>query len=160
MGRSGEKMSESRHTTSKQKAVSRRDFLDRILAGWGFLVLLPMTYASVRYLLPVPRPRTGVEKVIVGRVEDLSLNSAKIIRLNERPVMLIKTNSGQIKALSARCTHLGCTVKFKEEGSYLLCNCHGSRFDLNGKNVRGPASTPLRPYKVSLEEDKIALTVV
>ncbi len=154
-------MNEVDPKAEQEQHLKRRDFLDRILAGWGMLALAPFFYGIVRYLLPVRRPSAMAGKVVVAQVGDLSLNSAKIIRVNDKPVMLIKTNSGQIKAMSARCTHLGCTVKFTtDQGGYLLCNCHGSRFDLNGRNLRGPASVPLRQFKVSIEEDEIALTSV
>lgn len=154
-------MDEPGFRAKKKQSIGRRDFLDRILAAWGALALLPFVYGTIRFLLPVRTSGATAERVIVGQVSDLALNSAKIIRLNDKPVVLIKTPTGQIKALSARCTHLGCTIKFREEGGgYLLCNCHGSRFDLNGKNLAGPAPRPLQPYKVSLEDDKIALIAV
>ncbi len=145
----------------QNEGLSRRNFIDRILLGWGMLVVLPILYGVIRYLLPVRKAKTGREKVVVGRVSDLAPNSAKIVRLDGKPVVIIKTRSGQVKAVSARCTHLGCTVEFNRElGGHLSCNCHGSRFDLNGKIIRGPASRPLPPYKVTLEDDRIALTEV
>ncbi len=40
-------------------------------------------------------------------------------------------------ALSLVCTHLGCTVTVTEDD--LACPCHGSRFDRQGKVLKGPA---------------------
>ncbi|MHC5010811.1 MAG: QcrA and Rieske domain-containing protein, partial [Planctomycetota bacterium] len=46
-----------------------------------------------------------------------------------------------LRALSAVCTHLGCTVSRAGDGFH--CPCHGSRFDADGTNTAGPAPRPL-----------------
>jgi Rieske Fe-S protein len=56
----------------------------------------------------------------------------------------------RIQFLSSRCTHLGCTIS-KEEGGILVCPCHGSSFDKNGKNLSGPAVKPLENLRWQLE---------
>ncbi len=48
------------------------------------------------------------------------------------------------KVMSSRCTHLGCHISHVE-GDELVCPCHGSRFDTEGNNLKGPASSPLQP---------------
>jgi len=49
-------------------------------------------------------------------------------------------------AMSAVCTHLGCTVGKLEWG--YQCPCHGSRFDTGGRVLRGPAQKPLPWFKI------------
>lgn len=51
-------------------------------------------------------------------------------------------------AVSRKCTHLGCKVNFHEQGNYLECPCHQSRFTPDGKVVRGPAKAGLTVYAV------------
>lgn len=51
-------------------------------------------------------------------------------------------------AISSVCTHLGCNVKHVVGG--FACPCHGSRFDDNGRVVRGPAPQPLEWYSLAL----------
>lgn len=55
-------------------------------------------------------------------------------------------------ALSAKCTHLGCTIN-KAENGRLLCPCHGSEFDLEGKVIKGPAYKNLEIIPVKMNED-------
>jgi len=46
-----------------------------------------------------------------------------------------------LRALSGRCTHLGCTVR--EDGDGFVCPCHGSTYDAEGRVTAGPAPEPL-----------------
>ena len=55
-------------------------------------------------------------------------------------------------ALSARCTHQGCTVAQVDEG--FSCPCHGGRYDLAGTPVAGPPEHPLQPLVVEPLEKK------
>lgn len=55
--------------------------------------------------------------------------------------------AGQLHALSAVCTHLGCEVVWNPAEHSWDCPCHGSRFDTDGKVLHGPAVTPLAAVK-------------
>lgn len=55
-------------------------------------------------------------------------------------------------AISAICTHLGCTVSAPEGGEF-FCPCHGSRFDPAGKMLAGPAPRPLAHLELSFSPD-------
>jgi len=67
--------------------------------------------------------------------------------------VLLIHEGGTARALSARCTHLGCTVTIAEDGSSLVCPCHGSEFELDGTVRRGPAKHPLQPLAAEQLED-------
>jgi len=60
---------------------------------------------------------------------------------------LIRDTAG-IYAMTAVCTHLGCTVGLPA-GGRITCPCHGSVYDLNGGNLVGPAPSPLVHFGVS-----------
>ncbi len=60
---------------------------------------------------------------------------------------LMKDATG-IYAMTAICTHLGCTVGLPN-GSLILCPCHGSQYNLAGGNVVGPATQPLVHFSVA-----------
>ena len=73
----------------------------------------------------------------------------------EQPVYVLTDAQGAHTALSSTCTHLGCTV---EVGStHLVCPCHGSTFDRQGRVVRGPAEEPLPRYQTRLTSDGVLI---
>lgn len=145
-------------TTVENK--SRRSFLNNLLAAWAGLVSVPFFYVISRFIYPPIRKEKIVESMDIGRSDEIIINSAKIFKFNKKPIIVVHTSQDQFKAFSAICTHLGCVVEFKPEGGgYFYCNCHGSVFDLTGKNIKGPAPTPLEPIKVSLKDSGIMLSI-
>ncbi len=64
---------------------------------------------------------------------------------------LIYNHAGEIVAYSLICTHLGCIVE--QVGDTLTCPCHGSRFDLNGELLEGPAQRALKELHIEIQDD-------
>lgn len=62
----------------------------------------------------------------------------------------LRHGSKGFTAISMKCTHLGCTVD--KSGESFECPCHGSRFDENGKLMRGPATRDLPALRVEQDE--------
>ena len=58
----------------------------------------------------------------------------------------------KIRAVSAVCTHLGCTVNLAGKGFH--CPCHGSVFDPEGSVLSGPAPKPLAWFELTLSRDR------
>ena len=54
-------------------------------------------------------------------------------------------------AISAICTHLGCTVN--KAGDHFECPCHGSKYTGAGYVLKGPATAPLNRVELSLSDD-------
>ncbi|MFV0438732.1 MAG: ubiquinol-cytochrome c reductase iron-sulfur subunit [Desulfopila sp.] len=61
---------------------------------------------------------------------------------------LLFDRNGKTWALSRKCTHLGCRVNYHEEGNYIECPCHQSRFSPTGQLSNGPAKSDLPVYQV------------
>ena len=53
-------------------------------------------------------------------------------------------------ALSAACTHNGCTVTYSGTSSHFVCPCHGGTYDTGGNVVSGPPPSPLPKYNTTL----------
>jgi len=69
----------------------------------------------------------------------IPLGGGAVLREGGRKVAVFKGEDGRIHRLSATCTHLGCTVHFNELEKSWDCPCHGSRFDIDGSVLTGPA---------------------
>ncbi len=75
--------------------------------------------------------------------------------------VIFLTREAQLRALSTRCTHAGCTVAWQRKGDTesLKCPCHGSRFDIAGQVLNGPAKLPLARYAVRVEGNDAIVTL-
>ena len=139
----------------------RRDFLKLALWIWGAASAAPVLGMILQYVTPPPAKGSTGDAVLVGKSGDFADGTVKIVRVNKDPVLLIHTPTGQFRALSARCTHLGCVVQYQESPQpHFACNCHGSQFDMNGVNIAGPAPKPLPPFRVTLTGPSVYLTKV
>lgn len=121
-----------------------------------FLTTLTLLFASGGLLIRYLTPRTSVQRQVLASaaVADVPLNGALLFR-TER-LALMRDESG-FYALSLICTHLGCTVTVTEDA--LLCPCHGSRFDLQGTVLKGPADRSLVRMKVEVRGEMVEVVV-
>lgn len=154
LGNLSNKQNQGKSTVTNSK--SRRSFLNILFEGSLFAFVGSVVYPIIRYLNPPkdvgePTPKS----VLAGTVDELKPNSGKIIKFGRKPVILIETPSGDIKAFSAICTHLACTVQYREDFKHIWCACHNGHYDLNGINIAGPPPRPLAPFDVNIKEDKI-----
>ena len=140
---------------SKKTAPTRRDFLSRLIAGWVAISILPTIYGIIQYLIPpiiYEKISQHIAKINLSEIP-LITNGVKILKFNKKAVFLFQIEKNQVRAISAICTHLGCVVQYQPEQKQFKCNCHGSTFDLTGKNTGGPAPTPLQLYRAELTAD-------
>ena len=85
----------------------------------------------------------GQFRVDIGDVSELEPGQAGILRGPDGRTAAYRDDAGVVHAVSARCTHLGCTVRFNDAEKSWDCPCHGSRFGIDGAVLHGPAVTPL-----------------
>jgi len=135
--------------------TSRRDFLNYVLGigffGWIGAILYPM----YSYLVPPKSPEVDTSNISIGKASEIENNSSKMFKIGNKPGILIKTKEGELKAFSATCTHLDCTVQFNKDENLIWCACHNGKYDLNGTNISGPPPKPLTPFKISVQKDEI-----
>ena len=148
---------------------NRREFLVKLGTGAGMVALAAQASASLRSLVPnvsYDAPTT----VKLGYPSDFP-DGLKFLP-DERLFVFREGNT--FYAISATCTHLGCTVRAEAlarvetktvEGTpfrlthRFLCPCHGSQYSGDGTNVSGPAPRPLAWYQLSLAPDDGQLVV-
>lgn len=73
----------------------------------------------------------------------LATGQAQVVRVDGRAVAAYCDDHGALHAVSATCTHMGCLVGWNKTDRSWDCPCHGSRFDMDGKVLHGPATSPL-----------------
>ncbi|MHB8636418.1 MAG: QcrA and Rieske domain-containing protein [Fimbriimonadaceae bacterium] len=131
-------------SVNRDEVRSRRFFLAGLITfitSFGLVVL-----GSLRFI--VPNVQYGKPlRFKVGMPADFPDNTATYIP--EQQIFIVRSGNTYL-ALSATCTHLGCTVRPNDAKPGFFCPCHGSRFDPNGTNIAGPAPKPLEAYEVSM----------
>jgi glycine/D-amino acid oxidase-like deaminating enzyme/nitrite reductase/ring-hydroxylating ferredoxin subunit len=68
---------------------------------------------------------------------------AHVVRDGLGKIGVYRDPEGELHGVSLRCTHLGCLVAFNAAETSWDCPCHGSRFDVDGGVLEGPATQPL-----------------
>ena len=139
------------NTTEK---ISRRTFLDWLLTGgllaWGAAVIAPV----ITYVWPSQKHGPNSQTVSAGKVDEFAEWQHKMIALDNRPVIVVRTPQG-FRAYSAVCTHLGCIVGWDAGRRQIACPCHAGFFDLNGRPVAGPPPRPLTEQGVVVVNNEV-----
>ena len=138
---------------------SRRGFVN-LLMGSGFgAMAVWMLYPVVRFLIPPKGGEPTIASVTLPwKPAEVKTNSGRIFKFGSQPGILVKTPAGEMRAFAATCTHLNCTVQYREEKQDIWCACHNGIYDLNGKNVSGPPPRPLEGYKVNVKGDQVIVS--
>ena len=138
---------------------TRRRFVNWFLGTSGGAFLASVLYPVSRYLVPPPAGESSAATVTLPiKPDELKPNAGKIFKFGNRPAILVRTPAGELRAFSAVCTHLNCTVQYRPDLSHIWCACHNGHFDLNGKNIAGPPPRPLEPFVVNARGNQIVVT--
>jgi cytochrome b6-f complex iron-sulfur subunit len=137
---------------------SRRDFLKYILGGSIIAWLAAVLYPVLAYLKPPKQGEVEVTSVKAGKVTTFAKDSGTIIRFGNKPVILVRTSGGELRAFSATCTHLDCTVQYRKDMGLIWCACHNGKYDLNGRNISGPPPRPLDVYRVVIQGEDVFIS--
>ena len=129
---------------------NRRTFLDTLL-GVGFIsTAAAIAYPVLRFLIPPVTAEPATASVVAAKAAVLKPNSGAIFKFGGRPGIVVRTAEGEVRAFSAVCTHLDCTVQFKADTAQLWCACHNGLYDLDGKVVSGPPPRGLEKFVVNV----------
>lgn len=92
----------------------------------------------------------------VESVDDIRIGEGAILRKGVSKIAVYRDEQGQLHERSAVCTHLGCVVQWNGGEKSWDCPCHGSRFDVDGKILNGPAIRPLGVVREKVEHKQMA----
>lgn len=144
--------------TDTPKDPGRRNFLDYLLGTSVVATLGAMLYPVIRFMVPPTITEAQQNSVVAGKSNEIAANTGKIFKFGSKPGILIRTQSGDLKAFSASCTHLDCIVQYDPAAKLIVCACHNGKYDLTGKNISGPPPRPLEEFTVNVKGDDITVT--
>ncbi|MGH9812469.1 MAG: ubiquinol-cytochrome c reductase iron-sulfur subunit [Candidatus Acidiferrales bacterium] len=137
--------------------AGRRRFLEVLLGSSLAASVVSVLYPILQFVLPPRAAELDADTVVAARVDELAPNSAKIFRFGNRPGLLVRSADGAYRAFSATCTHLDCTVQYRNRETDIWCACHNGVYDLQGRNVSGPPPRPLEAYDVHERGEEIVV---
>lgn len=141
--------------------ISRRDFMKMTTGVVGGIITAAIGVPVIGYLID-PALRAGAKEawVPIGKLADIPVGKPTpfaftrtqvngwertstsfggfVIRKSEDPKDMV--------ILSSRCTHLGCSVNWREESQEFICPCHDAKFSKDGVVLDGPPPKPLNKY--------------
>jgi Rieske Fe-S protein len=142
-----------------QPDPTRRRFINWWLGTTAGAFLASVLYPVTRYLIPPEiAESTAASVTLPVKLDEVKPNSGQIFKFGNRPAILVRTASGDLKAFSAVCTHLNCTVQYRADLGHIWCACHNGHFDLNGQNIEGPPPRPLDAFVVHVRGAQIVVS--
>lgn len=144
-----------RDSAQSQSRLNRRQFL-----AWSWLVsavglLGQAGWGLLRFLRPVNEERGFGGQVVAGQVGEFAPGSVEHI---QRGNFFISHLDGVgLLAIWHRCTHLGCTVPWREDEGQFHCPCHSSLFDRTGVVTGGPAPRPLDLFSIEIVDGEVVV---
>jgi Rieske Fe-S protein len=151
---------------------SRRDFLARMVGAVGGGVAALLGIPAAIFVIGPSQERTASGWVPVGSVEEFPLGAPKLVNTTvskqrgwvveeqELSVFVSTKDGSDFTALSDRCTHLACRVRYvdhtedADEPGY-FCPCHNGVFDTGGEIIAGPIPRPLDHFQTKVEEGQL-----
>jgi cytochrome b6-f complex iron-sulfur subunit len=136
----------------------RRDVLTWLLGTWTTGVVGAVVYPIARFLVPPEIPEAATLSASAGSASKLVPNSGRVVPFGAQAAIVIRTENGELRAFSAICTHLTCTVQYRSDLQHIWCACHNGHYDLTGRNISGPPPRPLRVYDIAVKDDEIIIS--
>lgn len=152
-----------------EKNQSRREFGELLgkltAASWGAGVFAPFFTSCVQGKNHAGNENSdssndnlGTAILLSDHPELQQIGGFVVLKVNSKKVIVFREDENTYQALSAICTHQGCTVSLNQSDQ-LDCPCHDSRFSAAGDVIQGPATRPLASYAVTYDADSQTLYV-
>ena len=133
----------------------RRRFLGVCLGGIAATAATAASYSIFRYLSPLV-PQESARKVTIPE-NSIAEGTATFFPFAGSSAVLVRKRNGELIALSAICTHLGCIVQWQKDRQEFLCPCHAGHFTADGAVTSGPPPKPLTRLPVAVADGIITI---
>lgn len=123
-------------------------------SGAALLGLVGQSLAGLlQFFKPLIEPGSFGGKVNAGRVEEFAPGS--ISHVSKGRFYISRLEDGGVLAMWHRCTHLGCTVPWRDDEDQFHCPCHGGIYNKKGEVLGGPPPRPLDLFPVEIVNGEI-----
>lgn len=151
------------------ETVTRRTFMTGAALGFGGAATMAIALPALGFALgPVFEKPSDQDWRDAGSTEDFDEETyvPKVITLvtgvGEAGKTLIYVRKNQFKdpsqpyvAMSTRCAHLGCPVRYVQAAKQFICPCHGGTYDFEGLVTGGPPVRPLDRFYTKVEKGRV-----
>lgn len=152
-------MSDRGASSGDEPDTVRRKVVNWLLGTSAGAVLASILYPVVRYVVPPESGQSASSQVTLDvTADEMPPDSSHVFKFGAQPGILIRTPGGELRAFSAVCTHLSCTVQYRDDLDHIWCPCHNGHFDLRGRNIQGPPPEPLPEYSVNVQDGEIVVS--
>ncbi|MBI4785998.1 MAG: Rieske (2Fe-2S) protein [Chloroflexi bacterium] len=136
---------------------TRRGFIKWLLGTSVVATVAGVFVPVIGYLWPPARKGRGYSgPTMVAALADIPVGTGTVVPVDDKPVIIVNTAAGGVKAFSAICTHLGCVVDWNKGKNVIQSPCHDGRFNpVTGDVVSGPPPRALPAYELSVKDGKI-----
>ncbi|PLK43695.1 ubiquinol-cytochrome c reductase iron-sulfur subunit [Emticicia sp. TH156] len=137
--------------------IDRSEFMKQVGISFGAILLMNCLQACDSGG-EVPDPNPGGNSGKVDFVLDLNNATYAVLKnkggnvvVKPQNIIVARTNTDTFIAVSAICTHQASTINYRAASNDFLCPNHLSEFTADGTVQKGPATTPLKKYLVSVD---------
>lgn len=142
-------------TNQDKRRFSRRQFLG---FAWAVSLLGLFGQAGVAlFEFFKPRVKAGSFGSEVTAGQAVEFQPGTVSHVREGRFFISRLPDGGMLALWHQCTHLGCTVPWREDEGQFHCPCHSSIFNTKGEVLSGPAPRPLDLFPIEIVEGQVVV---
>lgn len=137
----------------KKRIFGRREFLGAAMAISILALFGQAGAALLNFFRPRIEPGAFGGVVVAGQVGEFEPGTVSHLRSGR--CYISRLPDGGFLALWQRCTHLGCTVPWREGEGQFNCPCHSSLFNSVGDVISGPAPRPMDLFPVEIIDNQV-----
>jgi nitrite reductase/ring-hydroxylating ferredoxin subunit len=144
--------SQIKEAKDQSLGLSRRNFFSKVAVAAGSLGLTAIASSA----------QAASKKYKVCATKAVKVGGGSIYKISAAgglQVLITQPKSGVFRAFNPACTHQGFRIN-SINGTNIICPIHRAQFDTTTGNVtRGPATSPLQKYTLSVESNSIYVTL-
>ena len=128
----------------KDKILNKKNIYEDVYTATRFHALKNFKQVYLNLNQTIQSILINKLKIKPDILENIPSNTGKIIKLNNINIGIYKDENNIIHKINPYCSHLKCLLTFNSQDKTWDCPCHGSRFDIDGNLLNGPANENIK----------------